>query len=130
MIPSVEGRTSVLLVDDDRLFAESVATRLGQDGRMQVVGIAGDGAEAVELAETLAPDLVLMDIAMPGVDGVAATREIRERSPATQVVMLTASTGRSDEEMSSEAGAIGYLRKDALDSPHVADSLLALVELS
>jgi DNA-binding NarL/FixJ family response regulator len=130
MIPAVAGRTRVLLVDDDRLFAESVAARLGGDERLEVVGIAGDGAEAVTLAEELVPDLVLMDIAMPGLDGVSATREIRERSPGTRVVMLTASQGRSDEEVSGEAGAIGYLRKDALDSPRVADSLLALVELS
>jgi DNA-binding NarL/FixJ family response regulator len=120
----------VLLVDDDRLFAESVAARLGDDGRMDVVGIAADGAEAIELAAELEPDLVLMDIAMPGLDGVAATREIVGRSPSTRVVMLTASTGRSDEEMSDEAGAIGYLHKHELDSPNVADSLLALVELT
>ena len=124
------GRTGVLLVDDDRLFAESVAARLGDDGRMDVLGIAGDGAEAIELAAQLEPDLVLMDIAMPGLDGVAATREIVRRSPSTRVVMLTASKGRSDEEMSGEAGAIGYLHKSDLDSPHVADSLLALVEFT
>ena len=124
------GRTGVLLVDDDRLFAESVAARLGDDGRMDVLGIAADGAEAISLAEQLEPDLVLMDIAMPGLDGVEATREIVRRSPSTRVVMLTASEGRSDEEMSGDAGAIGYLHKSELDSPHVADSLLALVELT
>ena len=120
----------MLLVDDDRAFAESVAAMLAQDGRLEVVGIAPDGAEAIELAEQLVPDLVLMDIAMPGLDGIAATRAIRERSPATRVVMLTASTGRSDEEGSGEAGAIGYLRKSELSSPQVADRLLALVELT
>jgi DNA-binding NarL/FixJ family response regulator len=126
----MEGRTQVLLVDDDRLFAESVEARLRDDGRMDVVGIAADGAEAIDLAARLAPDLVLMDIAMPGLDGVAATREIVRRSPSTRVVMLTASEGRSDEEMSGAAGAIGYLHKSELDSPRVADSLLALVELT
>ena len=124
------GQTRVLLVDDDRLFAESVAVTLGRDGRIDVVGIAADGAEAIDLAEQLAPDLVLMDIAMPGLDGIAATRAIRERSPTTRVVMLTASTGRSDEEASGEAGAIGYLGKSRLGSPRAADELLALVELS
>ena len=124
------GQTRVLLVDDDRLFAESVAVTLGRDGRIDVVGIARDGAEAIELAHELGPDLVLMDIAMPGLDGITATRAIRERSPATQVVMLTASTGRSDEEASGEAGAIGYLSKSKLSSPRAADALLALVELS
>jgi DNA-binding NarL/FixJ family response regulator len=130
MIPAVVGRTRVLLVDDDRLFAESVAARLGDDGRMDVIGIAADGGEAIALAEELEPDLVLMDIAMPGLDGVEATREIVRRSPSTRVVMLTASEGRSDAEMSGDAGAIGYLHKSELDSPHVADSLLALVELT
>lgn len=130
MIRAVAGPTRVLLVDDDRLFAESVAVTLARDGRIEVVGIAVDGAEAIDLAERLEPDLVLMDIAMPGLDGIAATRTIRERSPATRVVMLTASTGRSDEEVSGEAGAIGYLRKSELDSPRVADALLALVELT
>jgi DNA-binding NarL/FixJ family response regulator len=120
----------VLLVDDDRLFAESLAVTLGQDERIEVVGIAEDGAEAIELSDRLSPDLVLMDIAMPGLDGVSATREICSRSPTTRVVMVTASTGRLDEEMSGEAGAIGWLRKSELGSPRVADSLLALVELS
>ena len=120
----------MLLVDDDRLFAESVAARLAEDGRMDVVGIAADGAEAIDLTSELEPDLVLMDIAMPGLDGVSATREIVGRSPSTRVVMLTASTWRSDEEQSGEAGAIGYLRKGELDSPRVADRLLALVELT
>jgi DNA-binding NarL/FixJ family response regulator len=130
MIPAVAGPTRVLLVDDDRLFAESVAVALGRDGRIDVVGIAADGTEAIDLAERLMPDLVLMDIAMPGLDGIAATRTIRERSPATRVVMLTASTGRSDEDVSGAAGAIGYLRKSELNSPRVADALLALVELT
>ena len=120
----------MLLVDDDRLFAESIAARLADDDRIDVVGIAADGVEAIDLAAELEPDLVLMDIAMPALDGVAATREIVSRSPSTRVVMLTASMGRSDEEMSGEAGAIGYLRKGELDSPRVADRLLALVELT
>lgn len=130
MIPAVRGRTRVLLVDDDRLFAESLAARLGPDERLDVVGIAGSGHEAIALAADLGPDLVLMDIAMPGLDGIAATRRILEDTPDTRVVMLTASTGRSDEEVSHEAGAVGYLRKSELDSPRVADALLALVELS
>jgi DNA-binding NarL/FixJ family response regulator len=118
----------VLLVDDDRVFAEGVATLLGGDERLEVVGIARDGGEAITLAETLQPDLVLMDIAMPGVDGVEATRRIGACCPGARIVMLTASSGRSDAEASGEAGAIGYLHKDALGSPHVADALLALVE--
>lgn len=124
------GPVRVLVVDDDVLFTESVVTLLGDDDRIEFVGRASDGAEAVTMAEELSPDLVLMDIAMPGVDGVEATRRVRECCPTARIVMLTASTGRSDEEASGEAGAIGYLHKAELDSPHVADRLLALVALS
>ncbi len=118
----------MLLADDDRLFAESVAAMLVGDERLDVVGIATDGREAVDLASSLQPDLVLMDIAMPVVDGVEATRRIAACCPGARIVMLTASSGRSDEEASGEAGAVGYLRKDDLGDPHVADKLLALVE--
>jgi DNA-binding NarL/FixJ family response regulator len=71
-----------------------------------------------------------MDIVMPGIDGVEATRAIRDRCPGARVVMLTGRSSRSEEEGSGEAGAIGYLRKDELSSPRLADSLIALVELS
>jgi CheY-like chemotaxis protein len=96
----------------------------------RTIVIAEDGDEAVGLAERLQPDLVLMDIEMPRLDGVAATREIRERCPGARVVMLTGRRERSDELDSEYAGAIGFLRKDELASPHLADSLLALVRLS
>ena len=120
--------TRVLLVDDDRPFAESVAAMLGPDARLDVVGIATDGGEAVDLASSLQPDLVLMDIAMPGVDGVEATRRIDACCPGARIVMLTASSGRSDEEAAGAAGAIGYLNKADLSDPQVADKLLKLVE--
>ena len=124
------ARTRILLVDDEGVFAESAAAILSADERIEIVGVAGDGEEAVELTEKLAPDLVLMDIGMPKVDGVAATRLIRERCPAARVVMLTGRRGRAEEESADAAGAIGYLHKDELGSPHLADSLLALLELS
>jgi DNA-binding NarL/FixJ family response regulator len=122
--------TRVLLVDDSREFAESVDSLLAGDPRIEVVGIAEDGDEAVDLAESLQPDLVLMDIQMPRVDGVEATREIRDRCPKARVVMLTGRRERGDELDSAGAGAIGFLHKDELASPHLADSLLALVRLS
>ena len=125
-----DGRTRVLLVDDEEAFAETASAILSADERVEIVGIAHAGDEAVALAKRLAPDLVLMDIAMPRVDGVSATRAIRERCPDAHVVMLTGRTGREDAEASDRAGAIGYLHKDELSSPHLADSLLALVELS
>jgi DNA-binding NarL/FixJ family response regulator len=120
----------VLLVDDDDVFLASAAEVLAADERVEIVGAARDGAEAVELVERAPPDLVLMDIGLPTLDGVEATRAIHVRLPDLPVVMLTGRTGREEADASAEAGAIGYLRKDELGSPHFADSLLALVKLS
>jgi DNA-binding NarL/FixJ family response regulator len=120
----------VLLVDDSAPFVETARELLDADPRMEVVGVAADGAEAVELAEELAPDLVLMDIEMPRLNGVEATRAIRDRCPTAHVVMLTGRNEREDEIGSGEAGAVGFLRKEQLGSPRLADELLALVELA
>ena len=120
----------MLLVDDDETFLESAAAILAADDRLAVVGAARDGAEAVALVEESPPDLVLMDIGMPAVDGVEATRAIHARLPAMPVVMLTGRTGRAEADAAAEAGAIGYVQKEELGSPHFADSLLALLELS
>ena len=126
----MEAPVRVLLVDDSAEFAESARAVLATDSRIDVVGVARDGAEALELAEQLAPDLVLMDIEMPRVDGVEATRAIRERCPDSQVVMLTGRHERADELGSGDAGAVGFLHKEQLTSPRLADELLALVALS
>jgi two-component system, NarL family, response regulator LiaR len=126
----VEARVRVLLVDDSAEFAESARAVLAADARIEVVGVAADGDEALDLAEQLRPDLVLMDIEMPRVNGVDATRAIRDRCPDSQVVMLTGRRERGDEVGSGEAGAVGFLHKDQLGSPRLADELLALVALS
>lgn len=120
----------VLLVDDSAEFVEGVRALLDPDERLDVVGVAGDGEEAVALAERLRPDLVLMDIGLPRIDGVEATRAIRDRCPGARVVMLTGRHERADELGSGEAGAVGFLHKEQLGSPRLADELLALVELS
>lgn len=120
----------VLLVDDSAEFVEGVRALLDPDERLDVVGVAGDGEEAVALAERLRPDLVLMDIGLPRIDGVEATRAIRDRCPGARVVMLTGRHERADEVGSGEAGAVGFLHKERLGSPRLADELLALVELS
>ena len=107
-------RVRVLIADDQGLFAEALEAILTVDGRVEVVGRAGDGARAVELAECLEPDVLLMDISMPVVDGVAATREIRMRVPYVRVLILTGSNSRHDVDRSRRAGAAGYVTKDRI----------------
>jgi|SRR5215218_6088947 DNA-binding NarL/FixJ family response regulator len=111
--PAPERAVRILIADDHRLFAESLMTVLGEDDRVDVVGIAEDGQEAVELAAKLQPDVILMDLKMPVIDGFEATRRIREAALDTQILILTG----TDEEIGSEdaaaAGASGYLRKES-----------------
>lgn len=103
----------VLLADDQRVVREGLATLLGLLEGIEVVGAGANGREAVELARELRPDVVLIDLRMPELDGAGATREIRRELPATQVVVLT--TYADDEALfpALEAGARGYLTKDA-----------------
>lgn len=102
----------VLLVDDQALFCEGLRTLLDLQPDIEVVGEAKDGWEAIECAARTAPDVVLMDLQMPVLDGVAATRDIRARHPDTQVIVLT--TFDDDEHVFEglRAGAVGYLLKD------------------
>ncbi len=105
-------RTRVLLVDDHALFREGLGMIISSQPDMEVVGEASDGLEAVVKTEALKPDLVLMDIQMPGCDGLEATRQIKRSAPDTIVVMLTV---RSDDEklfMAIQNGAQGYLLKN------------------
>jgi DNA-binding NarL/FixJ family response regulator len=115
----------VLIADDHRLFAEALQAILASDERIEVVGQASDGREAVALARKLGPDVVLMDVSMPVLDGFEATREIRAVSEETRVLMLTGSNSRADVDRSREAGASGYVTKDRIASELVA----AIVEV-
>ena len=104
-------RIRVLLVDDHSIVLEGLQSMLKESEEFEVVGQARDGEEAVKAASELSPDVIVMDVMMPGKDGVEACREIMETLPETRVVMLTAST---DEEAVIEAvaaGATGYLQK-------------------
>ena len=102
----------VLLVDDQALFCEGLRTLLDLQPDIEVVGEANNGREAIECVARAAPDVVLMDIRMPVLDGVAATRAIRAHHPNTQVIVLT--TFDDDEYVfeALRAGAVGYLLKD------------------
>jgi two-component system nitrate/nitrite response regulator NarL len=104
----------VLIADDHPLFAEALRVTLATDPKLEVVGVAHDGAEAVELAQSLQPDVTLMDIAMPSMDGFEATRKLRELDPGARVLMLTGSNSRLDIDRARTAGAAGYVTKDRI----------------
>ena len=101
----------VLLVYDHTLFRKGLARLLEKEKAFRVVGEAGNGAEAVEKAQALTPDLVLMDIHMPGMDGLQATRAITTALPDTRVVILTISDEDKDLFEAIKSGAHGYLLK-------------------
>ncbi|WP_086824447.1 response regulator transcription factor [Allokutzneria sp. NRRL B-24872] len=102
----------VLLVDDQALFREALATLLATQDGIEVVGEAGDGDEALRRVAELGPDVVLMDLRMPVLDGVAATRRLRVEHPAVQVIALTTFDDDEDVFAALRAGALGYLLKD------------------
>jgi DNA-binding NarL/FixJ family response regulator len=123
-VEAMGDRVSVLIADDQRLFAEALEAILSTDGRINVVGRAVDGREAVELAREHRPDVVLMDIAMPVLDGIDATREIRDELPDTRVIVLTGSAATGDVSRARTAGASGYVTKDQI----TGDLLQAILE--
>jgi DNA-binding NarL/FixJ family response regulator len=102
----------VLVADDQELIREGIASLLGIQPGIDVVGTARDGREAVEQAAALAADVVLMDVRMPGCDGTQATARIRRELPACQVVMLTTFDDEEYVVQALRAGAVGYLLKD------------------
>lgn len=114
----------VLVADDDPLFAEIVTILLAAEERIDVVGDAADGKEAVELAASLLPDVVLMDLSMPVMDGIEATRTISSSLPSVRVVVLTGSASLADVDSARAAGAVAYVTKDRID--RVADSILSV----
>jgi DNA-binding NarL/FixJ family response regulator len=102
----------VLIVDDHQMFRRGVAMVLEQQPDLELVGVAGDGAEAVKLATEMMPDVVLMDVQMPRGSGIEATQQIKELVPSTNILMLTISEEEADLYDSLKAGATGYLLKD------------------
>src|SRR6184192_4305731 len=110
----VPDRIRVLIADDHRLFGEALEAILATDDRLEVVGHAGDGAEAVQLALLLDPDVILMDISMPVMDGFQATQRIRGQRRHACILMLTGSDSRTDLERAREAGAAGYVTRIGL----------------
>ncbi|MGE5635865.1 MAG: response regulator [Nocardioidaceae bacterium] len=115
----------VLLADDHRLMREGTAALLGLDERIEVAGMAEDGRQAVALAERRAPDVVLLDLNMPGMGGIEACAALRERVPGAAVLMLTVSEEEPDLYAALRVGASGYLLKD-MPPRELVDAVLAV----
>jgi DNA-binding NarL/FixJ family response regulator len=115
----------VLVVDDHALFRHGLVSVLGSAADLEVVGEARDGMEAVEQAAELQPDVVLMDVRMPSVNGIEAARRIRTAQPTVRILMLTESEDEEDLYAAVRAGATGYLLKEvAIDE--IADAIRAV----
>jgi DNA-binding NarL/FixJ family response regulator len=117
----------VLLVDDQRLFVESLRVFMNTRAQdLSVVGVAYNGTDGVAMAEKLKPDLVVMDVRMPGMDGVEASRILAERMPSTRVLMLTTFDDDSYVFEALKNGAVGYLLKD-LDPAELVEAMRAAI---
>lgn len=114
------GVVRVLIADDNGLFRSALDAILATEPSIRVVGRASDGEEAVRMAADLQPEVVLMDLSMPVLDGFLATRRIQEEAPRARVLVLTGSPERTDVEQAEEAGAAGYVTKDRIASELVA----------
>jgi DNA-binding NarL/FixJ family response regulator len=117
----------VLIVDDQALFRRGLYVVLGTEDHIEVVAEAENGQEAMLKAEELAPDVVLMDVRMPQVNGIDAARHIRDVSPSTKILMLTVSDEEDDLFEAIKAGANGYLLKE-ISVEEVAEAIRAVVQ--
>jgi DNA-binding NarL/FixJ family response regulator len=116
----------VLIADDQTLFRVGLARLLEEDERVDIVGQAGDGVEAVKLAGSLKPDVVLMDLKMPNLDGIEATRQIVAAHPGVRVLLLTTFEADNHVIQALKAGASGYILKDSKPDS-IVSSLLAVM---
>lgn len=118
-------RFGVLIVDDHVLFRDGIRTLLQDHEQMTLAGEAGTGEEAIALAEQVQPDVVLMDIQLPGIDGIEATRQIMRASPHLAVLMLTMFDDDQSVFAAMSAGALGYVLKGAAHDEMVRAILAA-----
>lgn len=116
----------IIIVDDDALIRESLSLTLSLEDDIQVVGEAEDGSIALALCEKLQPDIVLMDIRMPNIDGIGATRLIKEKFPTVKIMMLTTFADKANIQQALAAGADGYLLKTD-ETETIAGKLRALM---
>ena len=124
-VNNVPRKIRVLIADDHRMFAEALEAILATDDRLEVAGQAPDGAEAVRLALNLQPDVILMDIAMPVMDGLQATKQIRKQWPTACILMLTGSNSKTDVDRARGAGAAGYVTKERI-AAELIDAILEI----
>ena len=123
---NIPDNIRVLIADDHRLFAQALEAILATDDRIEVTGHAADGSEAVRLALDGNQDVILMDIAMPIMDGIQATKQIRKQRPQACILMLTGSNSRADVDRARAAGAAGYVTKDRI-AAELIDAILEVV---
>ena len=116
----------VLVVDDQMLFRTGLCSLLAADQRVNVIGQAADGGEEVKEAIRLKPDVVLMDLRMPNIDGIEATRQIVERVPAAKVLILTTFESDTQVLQALKAGASGYVLKDS-SATEIVNSIVAVM---
>jgi DNA-binding NarL/FixJ family response regulator len=115
----------LLIVDDEPLFVEMVEAMLGAENGIEIVGTAADGEEGVRLAAELDPDVIVMDISMPVMNGIDATREIRQHDSGACILILTGGSTVTEIDNARTAGAGGYLTKDRIAS-HLVDEIRGL----
>ena len=111
----------VVIVDDEPLFIEMVRAMLAAEEGIEVVGTAGDGLAAVRKATELHPDVIVMDVSMPVMDGIEATKRIREADPGACVLILTGGTAAGDVDRARKAGASAYITKDRISTDLVSE---------
>jgi DNA-binding NarL/FixJ family response regulator len=124
---SGDSAIRVLIVDDHALFAEALTTLLERNDRIEVVGSATTGPDAIDQALMKNADVVVMDVGMPGVDGLETTRRLRTIKPDTRVIVLTGLTDSDLEQRAADAGASALLTKGAADR-EVVDTIVAVYD--
>jgi DNA-binding NarL/FixJ family response regulator len=118
---ALPSEIAVLVADDEPLFVEMIQALLSAEDGIEVIATAPNGRAAVHLATDLDPDVILMDVSMPIMDGIDATARIRERDPHACVVILTGGTAPGDVDRARKAGAAAYVTKDRISTDLITE---------